>query len=376
MTSDSERRTASGTRLRRLSQADSGRILEFLSTSGLAASIPTYGLNSETQLKIEMSGISRILQHEEGLCLGAFRNGSIEGLACLMRAAFDSSVYQLEMGEVSSFLAHENRREATLHGSLLRCILRSASKLGIEHLSCRIPVDDVAARHALELAGFLLMDTSVEYSWNPTLIEISESEHSLNVRTPATSPGSSFRILKLGVTYRPSRSEDLPALEEIARRSFTQDTLSRYSVDPALPLERTGNFYARWINNAVRGSFGDLVMVACAGERPVGFQAFRREAEFSELLGVPAGSMGIGAIDPNFRGGGIFPGLMATVLAWCGREGIRLARGRTLVNNFRMHRTCAATGGTIRACFHSFHRTLGRAAKREPRPSRLSSSVD
>lgn len=363
MTSDSEHHSASSVRVRRLSQADSGRILEFLSAPGVAAHVLSYGLISETLLKIEMSGISRILQHEEGLCLGAFRDGRIEGLACLMRAAYDSSVYQLEMGEVSGFLARENGREAALHGLLLRRILRSASKLGLEHLSCRIPVDQVAARHALELAGFLLMDTSVEYSWNPAAIEVSESEHSLNVRTPAASPGSTFRILKLGATFRPARVDDLPVLEEIARRSFTQDTLSRYSVDPALPLERTGNFYAGWISNAVKGAFGDLVMVACAGDRPVGFQSFRREAGFSEQLGVPAGSMGIGAVDPGFRGGGIFPGLMATVLAWCGKEGIRLARGRTLVNNFRMHRTCTATGGTIRASFHSFHKTLKRAER-------------
>lgn len=341
--------------IRPLTTTNAESIRKFLGTQ---TSLMSQGFEPETLVKFETAELLEALAHGRGTVLAAYLGDSLKGIIHLQPSSFDSSVYGIKIGAIARFFAAERERDETLHSLLLTRLFDVGRELGIEHLTCKIAVSDVAARHALERNRFLLMDTSVEYSWKTSAIRVEESEHSLSLQTSAGLSSGPIKILKLGASFRPCTPADLPELERIARQSFTQDTLSHYAVDPLLPLEKTGDFYAQWVRNAALGQFGDLLLVACLGERLVGFQAFRREHRFSEITGIATGSMGIGAVDPEYRGGGIFPGLMVCVLRWCNEAGIHLARGTTLVNNFRMHRTCVATGSIIRNCYHSFHRPL------------------
>jgi dTDP-4-amino-4,6-dideoxy-D-galactose acyltransferase len=60
------------------------------------------------------------------------------------------------------------------------------------------------------------------------------------------------------VLLRPARPEDVPAIQEIARKAYTT---THFVVDPLFPAERVEEFYATWVKNSV-GGFDDIVLVA------------------------------------------------------------------------------------------------------------------
>ncbi|HKV91739.1 MAG TPA: hypothetical protein VJW20_04235 [Candidatus Angelobacter sp.] len=271
----------------------------------------------------------------------------LRAVAGLRAIPFDTGIYGMNMAEVMRLTAHD--RTAAFH--LLSHLQQFTADSSIAHLACRVSADDVIGRHALENAKFLLMDTSVEYFWNPQLIEVIEQQNTWHV----ISSGQPVRIPKLGLEYRVSVAEDAQPLADISRETFTRDTLSRYANDPALPLDLTGELYDRWARNAVAGKFGDFVLVVEAAGRPAGFQVLRCERTLSASTGFSIGTLGIAAVLPQYRGHGVFPGLLAGVLKWGREHGLQLLRGRTLANNVSMHQTCHALGGVLCGVYHAFH---------------------
>lgn len=308
--------------------------------------------------------VERLLDHAVASALGADtlitcrRGERLCAVAALGRARLDEEIYGRGMGDLRYMLADGSYAEASeAHDAILERAWQAAHELGISHLSCSVSVDHVAPRHALQRAGFLLMDTKVEYTWTPSLVHSERKSYGFLLRA-ASEPGEAaeaMRLLTLGASVRPFQPPDLELLQVIAAEAFTQRTLTRYTVDPALPVADTARLYARWIENAATGKFGDLTMVAEADGAPIGFQVLRVERALSDAIGFQIGAMGIGAVVPDARGAGVFPALLTEILTWCRERGLRFARGGVLVNNYRMHRSCMATGGKVAACYHTFH---------------------
>lgn len=296
--------------------------------------------------------------------VGLRRGDELAAAAVLQRAALDQEIYGRGMGELRHLLADgEYGAARTALGELLEEAWRAAHQRGISHLSATVSVDDVAARHALEDAGFRLMDTRVEYVWTPALVRAERKPYGFLLRATAEpdETAEAIRLVTLGATVRPFEPDDLPALQTIAAEAFTQRTRTRYTVDPTLPVEDTARLYARWVQNGATGAFGDLTMVAELDGMPIGFQILRIERGLGEAIGLQIGAMGIGAVVADNRGSGAFPALVTEILTWCRERKLRFARGGVLVNNVRMHRSCMATGGTIAAAYHAFHGTRQRS---------------
>lgn len=335
------------------SEASPGELREFLSQHAGALLPASYGAADERVLD---HAVERVLA-ADALVAGR-RGGRLCGLAALSRAHVDEEIYGLGMGQLRTFLAGGSHAQAyAAYGALLEAIWQSARDRGIEHLSATVSVDDVAARHSLEAAGFLLMDTRLEYAWRPSLVDRERKSYGFLIRA-ASDPDEAaepVRLLTMGASVRLFEPADLSSLQAIAAEAFTERTRTRYTVDPALRKADTGRLYARWVENAASGRFGDLIVVGEADGVPIGFQILRIERELSEAIGVQIGAMGIGAVVPDARGTGVFPALLAEILAWCREQDVQFARGGVLVNNARMHRPCIATGGTVVACQHAFH---------------------
>lgn len=330
-------------------------IREGLSGHASALLPPVYGASTESVVEHAARGVTG----SEIVAVGS-RNGAVCGLAALARAKLDQEIFGLGMGELRQFLASGPYEEACeTYAELLSIALAEARVQGIVHVSSCVSVEDVAARHALEEAGFRLMDTRVEYVWTPALVTAQRKSYGVLVRAAAEGEEQSdpFRLMTFGASVRPFQPTDLAALQAIAADAFTRHTRTRYTVDPTLPTEATGRLYSRWIENAANGRFGDVVMVAEANGEPVGFQALKIDRELSALVGSSFGAMGIGAVMPGSRGSGVFPALMAEILSWCRERELRFARGRVLVTNFPMHRTCVAVGGSVAGAYHAFHRS-------------------
>jgi GNAT superfamily N-acetyltransferase len=334
-------------------EASRSELREFLGQHAAALLPASYGAPEERVLDHAVESVLAA----DALVAGR-RDGRLCGLATMSRAPVDEEIYGLGMGQMRTFLAGGSYREACeAYGAMLEATWQSARERGIEHLSSTVSVDDVAARHSLQAAGFLLMDTRVEYAWRPSLVDSERKSYGFLIRA-ASEPDEAaepVRLLTMGASVRLFEPADLSSLQAIAAEAFTERTRSRYTVDPALPTEDTGRLYSRWVENAASGRFGDLIVVGEADGVPIGFQILRIERELSEAIGVSIGAMGIGAVVPDARGTGVFPALLAEILAWCRGQGIQFARGGVLVNNARMHRPCIATGGTVVASHHSFH---------------------
>jgi GNAT superfamily N-acetyltransferase len=288
--------------------------------------------------------------------VGVRTHEGLAGAACLEGLQWESGIYGLRMAGVPLLVAAgEPDTTSPVYPELIARLDRLARDASREHLACRIRVDDIALTHALQRAGWLLVDTTLELGWEFARLRIEETPSEFAV-TDALD--RTIRVAKGSAVIRTSTAADAEPLARIAREAFTRSTMTRYAADPTLPLERTGELYAQWAGNACRGSFADFVAVAELDAAPVGFQTVKLDRALGEVLGAPWADFGIGATDPSVRGLGVFRAIKWRALAWCRDNRVRHARGRVLASNSAMFRTVLLTGATITAAFHTFHRRL------------------
>jgi GNAT superfamily N-acetyltransferase len=301
----------------------------------------------------------RIIENEGGGALALIEDAELRATGRLTLQPLDSEIYCQPMGKM--VLNSAALPALSIQGTcaLVAALISQAESGGLAHLVCHLPADALAERYALERQGFLLMDSSVQYRWVATDLAIEELPLLWKVRR---SGGDTLRVPKFGIAFRSARRDDIDQLENLARATFTTDTRSRYVNDSRLDRDSTGALYARWVRNAIEGSFGDFTAVAVVEEQPVGFQIFRLDPDDRTK-----GWMGIGAVRPEWRGRAIFTGLLAAIFRWCVEHGVTTAAGRTLVQNTNMHPSCRAFGGMQETIVHGFHCWLGAAPVSEPK---------
>ena len=118
----------------------------------------------------------------------------------------------------------------------IAALVVAARKQHIRHLCARIPVDDMATIHALEAAGFQLLDGIQTFEMElPAVL----SEPPANVRL-----------------FQPS---DLEAVLELARTAYVHD---RFHADSALSREQADRVHETWMRNSCIGGAADAVIVA------------------------------------------------------------------------------------------------------------------
>ena len=291
---------------------------------------------------------------KEGSGVWGVREGrALRGLVCFDPLPFESGIFDRKMGGISMLAATgEPATARPAYNALIAAVRQMAAAEGYVHLACRLRVEDTTLTHCLERAGFLLADTTFEFGWKTDRIRIEEKPNAwivtdiLNRQT---------RIFKLAAAVRPFTEADLPAMKALAREAFTARTRTRYTADESLPLERTGELYARWLENGFQGTFADVVRVATDEHGPIGFETLKLDRELSEALGISIGLFGIAAVVPTKAGRGVQASMHCDVLKWCSENGVKFARGRVLVDNYSMQKLCLITGAAVTAVFHTFH---------------------
>jgi dTDP-4-amino-4,6-dideoxy-D-galactose acyltransferase len=109
---------------------------------------------------------------------------------------------------------------------------------------------------------------------------------------------------------RPARPEDVPRLKDLARTSHRN---TRFYRDGRFDARRSDELYAVWIESSVTGELADAVWVVDVDGAPRGYlTASRRGA---------ASSIGLVAVDAEYRGRGFGDGLLSTVRDWTIAEG-------------------------------------------------------
>jgi hypothetical protein len=249
----------------------------------------------------------------------------------------------MAMGRLSFICAvGEYGAKRSAYGGLIEAALEGCRELSLIHLSCKIPTDDVALVHALEQAGFLMMDTMVQHAWD--------------FQARPLPPVAALD----GVSTRPFIESDLEPMRLLAADAFTDTRVikSRYTSDPRLPLEKTARMYAEWFTRSARGDFADVVIIVERAGIPIGFSIAKTEHAQNVALGVVFVTHTIGAVVPSERKGGVNT-LAMNAANQAVKDRARHATLLTEVGNFGIHRACYNNGARIATAFYSFHKWLG-----------------
>ena len=184
-----------------------------------------------------------------------------------------------------------------------------------------------------------------------------------DVATPPLARKQGFDMVDLRLTYerkvdaqayrtslRPAKSDDRPALQQIARGTFVN---TRFYRDPHF-APRADALYEVWVDRALNG-FADCVLVAGddAGA-PAGFVCcHRREGT--------AGEIGLTAVRADQRGRGVGAELVQGALAWFAGNGLSSAFVVTNGANIPAQRLYQRQGfgsSCVQVWYHRWSRTL------------------
>ena len=146
---------------------------------------------------------------------------------------WDSDFFGLRIGRVNS----QRLENAQMHAALNWC-----RENAINCLYFMADAGDPATIRLAEEHGFRLCEVRLTY------------ERDLKEWQPQPVPRQYGDVL-----IRQATAQDVPALQEIAKKAYTT---THYVTDPFFPQEKVEEFYATWINNSVLEGFDDMVLVA------------------------------------------------------------------------------------------------------------------
>lgn len=204
----------------------------------------------------------------------------------------------------------------------VRGVTRSCLDRGIEMVIARCAADDFPTIHALERAGYMLMETQVHY-----LGPVVSTVGSTGVRDAVTA--------------------DADAVERVARAAFA-DYGGHYHCDPRLPAAQSTEAYVSWAANCMNGRLAEHVVVAELDGRIVGFQAHRSpQPGTGQLLLI--------GVAPEARGRGIYHALGSHAMRWSSQRGCSELLAVCHQGNLASHRVFIGLGLRPAQAVSTFH---------------------
>lgn len=266
----------------------------------------------------------------------AIEKGKVVGLGILEEAEWDSDIFGIRMAKLKNLIANGSSLKAGMvKNSLATFLCHQCADRGIEHLSCKVNTDDFTSIHALERNGFKLMDTLLDYGFDFRKYPIKDFQPQCIIR--------------------PFRSGEEKKIAEVARQAF-REHFGRFHADRWLSRKRAVELYAKWAENNCRG-YADMVFVAEADKRIVGYSAWKMGDLPRDLLGTRIGSYIICGIHPDSHGMGIFKALTLAGMKWL--EGkVDIIEGPTHINNYPVQRGYATLMWKILDARHTFHKSI------------------
>ncbi|PWC16550.1 dTDP-4-amino-4,6-dideoxy-D-galactose acyltransferase [Brenneria roseae subsp. roseae] len=188
----------------------------------------------------------------------------------------------------------------------------------------KIPADNLALADTLANIGFRLVEGEVDLC-----LSLDD--------TPATAVLPRQRV---------ADSADIPMLRQAAAKVFS---LSRFRSPWYQPTD-SGRFYARWIENAVLGTFDNLcLLVENEAGVPQGWVTIRQ-------LGDGEARIGLLGVFPDVTTRGVGAQLMALAEMWCRQQGIQRLRVATQVGNVAALRLYLRRGARVEGTAYWLYR--------------------
>ena len=219
-------------------------------------------------------------------------------------------------------------------------LMQTLADRGTECVVCRVQSSELAAIHALEQSGFLLMDTLLDFVFDFS-------------RTPLEKIRFPERDGQLKI--RRGNAADLPTLFDINEKSFG-NYFGRYHADPRIPAGAATRIYTEWVRSAFQ-DWADWILVAEVDDQIAAYGLWRKALGIEERNSLRVAHYDLAAIDPKFRGRGLWTALM--------HDGMSIARdcaqyliGPVHVSNYPVHHLLQKFGWNTSGARHSFHKWL------------------
>lgn len=251
-------------------------------------------------------------------------------LANLQRLDFDSNLFGFDMARLNPLLhspVWPDKDNLTIGRDFLRAVQRQAG----DFIMARVASRDILTAQCLEKAGFSLVDVSVEWGLDLSLM-----------------PDFTERP---GFAVQAWTEPDRGALMELAGSAFSDLTAygDRFTVDARLrPF--SGQLYKTWLKNCLNGQQADQVLVLKQQDLVAGFISLRLPTANDDY-----GWVVLNAISPALRGQGLYNHLLLAALQWLKANGARQARVRTKISQPAVIQAWSRLGGRQLSSDMSFH---------------------
>ncbi len=298
-------------------------------------------LSFEQRRAYWLDEIRQSLAEETSIAFRWSASGRISGFIIYNDSPWDSRVIGRSMGTVKH-LAVTNDEPAGVEilRALTSELMQTLANRGTECVVCRVQSSELAAIHVLEQSGFLLMDTLLDFVFDFS-------------RTPLEKIRFPERDGQLKI--RRANAADLPTLFDINEKSFG-NYFGRYHADPRIPAGAATRIYTEWVRSAFQG-WADWILVAEVDDQIAAYGLWRKALGIEERNSLRVAHYDLAAIDPKFRGRGLWTALM--------HDGMSIARdcaqyliGPVHVSNYPVHHLLQKFGWNTSGARHSFHKWL------------------
>ena len=298
-------------------------------------------LTSDQRLAYWLDEISQSLADESSIVFGSMVSGTLNGFVVYNDSPWDSQITGRRLGTLKHLaVISDDHAGAGILRELIDELVRSLAKRGTQCVVCRVQSNELAAIHALEESGFLLMDTLLDFVFDFSRTSIEA------INLPRRDGQWKFRQAK---------AADLPDLLVLSEKAFSR-YFGRYHADPQMPPGTATRIYTEWVRSAFEG-WADWIVVAEVEDRIAGYGLWRKTLESEEKHSVGVAVCDILAIDPEFHGRGLSAPLMLEGMGK-GRDFARYLIGPVHVSNYPLQHSLQKLGWRISGARHSFHKWL------------------
>ena len=201
--------------------------------------------------------------------------------------------------------------------------LEEFKKNNYKFIIARVNFNDFELINKMEDLGFRIKEVQVTFKHNLTSLQDDQVFY--------TDPNIVIR------NFKPS---DTQILVKIARDAFRG--YGHYFKNKDLDRKKCLEVYEDWaFNSCTNKDFADKIIVACYDETPVGYLSFKI---CNKGIGKKYAAGGMGAVNPNQRGRGVFLKILRAGLNWSFLSKLEWCEHNVIVSNFPVNRSMFKAG--------------------------------
>ncbi len=299
------------------------------------------GVDEKNLINFLYKEISRTIEGKESSSFIAKDGEKIVGVITFCELPWDSKLFNRKMGSIKHLIVSAEYNEILkTSNALISETIQWAKEKKYEFILRKINTDDVTSIRALETNGFKLVDTLLDYVYDPY------KKPFTNLTQPVLTAGASIRL----ATF-----EDETELISIAHQAF-KNHFGRYHSDENIPRDDANKVYEEWITSSLKG-YADFIIVLEIDGKIAAYSIWRNPTDEELKENLPIGHYSLGAVHPDFYGMGLFYAITYEGMRRLVTK-VKCIEGPTHVNNYPVQRGYAKLGWQIFDAHHSFHRWL------------------